>query len=86
MSAMSDNETIIREFIAAFIAPWSETKWDILNIMSDGDLVMAERLDRTKLGERSVDLPCFGVFEMADGKIKVWRDYFDMTTYIKAVS
>lgn len=76
----------VEKFIAAFIAPWSQTNWDILNILSDGDMVMVERLDRTKMADRSVDLPCFGVFEMADGKIKVWRDYFDMATYSKAIS
>ncbi len=76
----------IEKFIAAFIAPWTETNWEILNILIDGEVVMAERIDRTKLGERAVDLPCLGVFEMADGKISAWRDYFDMRTYTKAVS
>jgi limonene-1,2-epoxide hydrolase len=32
-----------------------------------------------------VDLPCAGVFEMQGGKIKVWRDYFDLGTYVKAM-
>ena len=35
-------------------------------------------MDRTKMGEPSVDLPCVGIFELEEGKIKVWRDYFDM--------
>ena len=43
--------------------------------------MIAERLDRTEAGEKNVDLPCTGVFEMRDGKIAVWRDYFDMATY-----
>ena len=47
---------------------------------------MVERLDRTKLGDKSVDLPCFGIFEMEDGKIKVWRDYFDIGTYMNALA
>ena len=50
------------------------------------DVVVAERLDRTKAGDKSVDLPCAGVFEMENGKIKVWRDYFDLGTYLKAMS
>ena len=54
------------------------------HIVGSGDIVFAERLDRTQAGEISVDLPCCGVFEMAEGKIKVWRDYFDMATYTKA--
>ena len=76
----------VREMIAGFIASWTETEWEILHLMSQGDVVIAERLDRTKAGEKSVDLPCTGVFEMEDGKIKVWRDYFDLTTYAKAMS
>lgn len=76
----------LRRFIGGFIKEWTETTWDILSIVSRGDIVMAERLDRTRLGARSVDLPCCGVFEMAGGKIKVWRDYFDLATYTRAVA
>lgn len=76
----------LRPFIANFLANWTETEWDILNIVGDGDVVIAERLDRTKVGDTSVDLPCCGVFEMRDGKIAIWRDYFDMATYMNAVT
>ncbi len=36
-------------------------------------------------GEKSVDLPGIGVFEIENGKIKIWRDYFDLGTYLKAL-
>lgn len=72
----------VEAFIAGFVKDWTATEWDILNLMADDEKVMVERLDRTKLGEKSVDLPCFGIFEMQDGKIKVWRDYFDLGTYM----
>lgn len=35
---------------------------------------------------KAVDLPCAGVFEMEDGEIKVWRDYFDMAIFTTAMS
>ena len=73
----------LTKFIGGFLANWTKTTWDTLNIMGDGDVVVAERLDRTEVGEVKVDLPCCGVFEMEDGKIKVWRDYFDMATFTK---
>ena len=76
----------VRQFIAGFIQPWTETTWDILSIASKGELVIVERLDRTQAGDKAVDLPCVGVFEMQDGKIKVWRDYFDSNTYFKAMA
>ena len=76
----------VRKFIAGFIQPWTETTWDILSIASAGELVIVERLDRTQAGDKAVDLPCVGVFEMQDGKIKVWRDYFDSNSYFKAMA
>ncbi len=76
----------LRAFIAAFLADWTSTDWDIINITCQNDTVFAERMDRTKIGSRSVNLPCCGVFEMAGGKIRVWRDYFDMATYTKGAT
>jgi limonene-1,2-epoxide hydrolase len=72
--------------IAAFTADWTATQWELLNIVGDGDVVIAERLDRTAAGDKQVDLPCTGVFEMENGKIKVWRDYFDLATFTTAMS
>lgn len=76
----------VEKMIAGFISSRTQTDWDVLNLASAGDVVIAERLDRTKAGDKSVDLPCTGVFELEDGKIKVWRDYFDLTTYMNGMS
>jgi limonene-1,2-epoxide hydrolase len=76
----------VEKLIRGFIASWTETTWDILNIVSKGNVVIAERLDRTHAGDKSVDLPCVGVFELDDGKIKTWRDYFDFATYQRGLS
>jgi len=76
----------IKAFISNFIAPWETTDWEILNIMSEGDIVMVERVDRTVAAGNKIDLPCFGIFEMESGKIKVWRDYFDLATYTGALT
>lgn len=76
----------IETFIAGFIKPWTSTTWEILHIAAAGDVVIVERVDRTLAGTRRIDLPCCGVFEMQDGKIKVWRDYFDLQTYMKGLA
>ncbi len=73
-------------FISAFLKGWSETKWEVLNVASAGNTVFAERVDRTRVGGKPVALPCCGVFEIENGKIKAWRDYFDMGTYVKALA
>ena len=76
----------LRGFIGAFLSGWDKTDWEILNLLVNGDIVVVERMDRTIAGGKPVDLPCCGVFEMRNGKIAVWRDYFDMATYINALS
>jgi limonene-1,2-epoxide hydrolase len=75
----------IESFINSFTATWKETNWDIINIVSENNIVIAERLDRTQTtDDKTIELPCVGVFEMENGKIKLWRDYFDLGTYLKA--
>ena len=71
----------VQKLIRGFIASWTETTWELRNLLSSGDVVVAERVDRTRVGEKSVELPCLGIFELEAGKIKVWRDYFDLGTY-----
>jgi len=75
----------LRGFIAGFLKSWTSTEWDILNLVSAGEVVLAERLDRTMVGDKPVNLPCCGVFEMQGGKIRAWRDYFDMGAYVSAL-
>jgi limonene-1,2-epoxide hydrolase len=75
----------VEAFIRAFTATWTETDWEIISIAAVGDRVYAERIDRTRTTQGDVDLPCLGVFEMADGKIREWRDYFDLNTYMQAM-
>lgn len=42
-----------------------------------GEIVMNERLDRFIAGDKRVDLPVMGIFEVRGGKVVAWRDYFD---------
>ncbi|MCC6926806.1 limonene-1,2-epoxide hydrolase family protein [Novosphingobium sp.] len=77
----------LRPFITGFISGWASTEWEVLNLVESGDLVIAERVDRTVTPDgKQIELPCCGVFEMEQGKIRVWRDYFDMGTYMKALA
>lgn len=73
----------VRGLITGFIGPAEKLDWEILNIAQSGDTVLAERIDRFVIDGKDVVLPCNGAFEMRDGKIAVWRDYFDMATWQK---
>jgi limonene-1,2-epoxide hydrolase len=42
-----------------------------------GNVVMNERTDTATINGREVVVPICGVFELEDGRIKAWREYFD---------
>ncbi len=49
------------------------------DIVSHGAGVLTERTDVFYLdGGRIIERPVLGTFEVADGKITGWRDYFDV--------
>lgn len=52
---------------------------------ADGARVLTERHDAFVFGARRVDVPVMGVFELRDGRIAAWRDYFDVGTYAGAM-
>lgn len=67
------------ELIAAFVSAW-DLDVRILHIQGDDKVVLTERLERfcskTTPG-KVVELHVMGAFELRDGKIAHWRDYFD---------
>ena len=68
--------------LQAFLAPAGEVDWQILSQFEIGTTVVNERLDRFQIGDGWLELPIAGVFQIDDdGKIALWRDYFDMGSY-----
>jgi limonene-1,2-epoxide hydrolase len=76
----------IRAALASFVTRMESGGWEVRNQVAAGDLVMNERVDRFRLGEKQIALPVAGVFRVADGKIAEWRDYFDMGTWQKQMA
>ncbi len=76
----------VERAIQGFLANWKDVDWELVNLVESGDLVMAERVDRGVAGGKPFALPVVGVFELSGGKIRAWRDYFDLQTYVKAIS
>lgn len=80
----------VKQVLGPFTAGCSEIDWVIVRQSSAGDMtsgvVLNERIDRFKMGERWVELPLAGVFEVKNGKIALWRDYFDLATFQKAMA
>lgn len=72
----------VRAVLEPFFAPTLENEFRILREATNGGLVFHERLDRHRLKDGWVELPVTGVYEVVDGKITYWRDYFDAQTIL----
>lgn len=70
----------VREVVEPFFEPIHENEFVILRKAAAGPVVFLERLDRHRLDDGWRELPVNSVFEVHDGKITVWRDYFDLAT------
>jgi limonene-1,2-epoxide hydrolase len=51
-------------------------------IVGDGDTVLTERTDIIEIGRVRSEFWVCGTFEVRDGKIVLWRDYFDWANFI----
>ena len=74
----------IADNIATFIRPGPPGIESIefrVIIAVEGPVVMTERVDVLTLGGRSFEQPVMGTFEVSDGRITAWRDYFDINQF-----
>ena len=73
--------------IASFIRPGApgieSLQLRVINIAANGPVVMTERVDVFKLPGKSFELQVMGTFEVRDGRISAWRDYFDMNQFTR---
>lgn len=58
-----------------------EVEWVVLRQAAQGDVVLSERVDRFLVHGRWLEIPLVGVFELRHGRIRIWRDYFDLADY-----
>lgn len=73
----------IRAVLEPFFSPTLENEFKIVRESVSGHIVFLERLDRHRLADKWVELPVTGVFEVHDGRITYWRDYFDVATIMQ---
>lgn len=72
----------IRTSISSYASPADVIDWQLLAIAeTDDGTVLTERLDCFDFGDKRVELPVMGSFELVDGKITAWRDYFDLAQF-----
>ena len=68
----------IRETIGGYVKRMDHADIEVMNVAVNESRVMVERMDRFIFDGKNVSARCMGAFEVVDGKITAWRDYFDM--------
>jgi len=75
-------QNAIRDVIQRFMGMSSKVDWTVLHMVEGADgVVLTERVDRFMINGKWVALPVMGTFEVVNGKIRAWRDYFDMNQF-----
>ena len=70
-----------KDAIAAWVRGFEDVppgRFEVRNQVASGAVVMNERTDSITLNGKPVTLPICGVFEMDGGRIRAWREYFDL--------
>lgn len=84
LAPVTGREAIANTFVS-FIRPGApgieSIEFRVINIAANGPVVMTERVDVFKLPGKSFEMQVMGTFEVHDGKITAWRDYFDMNQF-----
>ncbi len=58
---------------------------EVTSIASEGGLVLTERIDELRVGPLRVRFWVCGRFDVRDGRIVLWRDYFDNIDIAKGI-
>ena len=66
------------EGLKPFLASATAVQWVVHRQLADDHQVVNERVDRFEIGGRWLEIPVAGIFEVSDGQITLWRDYFDL--------
>lgn len=70
-------------FLAGFLSMCDKMEIENHHVAVRGNVVLTERTDTFTMGELVAPLPVMGTFEVRDGKISAWRDYFDLAQVTK---
>jgi limonene-1,2-epoxide hydrolase len=76
----------IKAVFSMFTTGVDRMEFKIVNIVAEGDVVLTERVDVFVMPNVTIELPVMGAFEVRDGKIAKWRDYFDLNQYMSQLT
>jgi limonene-1,2-epoxide hydrolase len=70
----------IRKLLGPFLNPCRCTKMEIHRTLSEADIVMNQRTETWEYEGVKVVLPVAGIFQVKDGRVACWQDYFNEET------
>lgn len=70
----------VQAFLEKFANGLSDPHYDIRNVLEKDDVLMIEGVENYTKNGRNVSVPYMASFKFRDGKICLWRDYFDLRT------
>ncbi|MFM1751568.1 MAG: hypothetical protein RL119_530 [Actinomycetota bacterium] len=73
----------VKTILAPMFARCTEITWPIHREATFENVVFNERTDKFKMEFGWIELQVTGVWEVVNDKITLWRDYFDMQSYLK---
>lgn len=73
----------VGRFMATLAKPAFGFDVIVHNIAADGDVVLTERTDVLIWRRLRIEFWVCGTFELRDGRVAVWRDYFDNVDFLK---
>jgi len=76
----------IRGLLQMFTTGVDHIEFRVRHIVADGNVVLTERVDVFAMPDKVIELPVMGTFELRDGKIAAWRDYFDLNQYMSQLA
>jgi limonene-1,2-epoxide hydrolase len=74
----AEGKQAIRKMVSEWFTFMTVLGIDIHQQMSDGLRVMHERTDRARIHGQEAEGPVASVFDLENGLISGWREYFDM--------
>jgi limonene-1,2-epoxide hydrolase len=57
---------------------FDEITFEIVHLAATGNTVLTERVDLLRTARAEAMLPVMGSFDVKNGRIVAWRDYFDI--------
>lgn len=73
-------------FLRTFLRPATGFEATVHRLAATGPVVLTERTDAVVVGRLRVAFWVCGTFEVHDGRITLWRDYFDYADAVRGVA